>query len=87
MEWKVVCLGYHANKSPGPDLIHPRILYELRNEIGYPLMRIFNCSLDTKVLPTEWKTANVSAIFKKGKKCEVNDYSPVSLTCIVCKVL
>jgi len=27
----------NVNKSPGPDLIHPRILYEIRNEIGYPV--------------------------------------------------
>jgi len=50
-------------------------------------MKIFNCSLDKKDLPTEWKTVNVSAIFKKGKKCKVNNYRPVSLTCVVCKLL
>jgi len=38
-------------------------------------------------LPTQWKTANVSAIYKKGKKSEVNNYRPVSLTCITCKLL
>ena len=66
----------NVNKSPGPDLIPPRILYELRNEIGYPLMRIFNCSLDTKVLPTDWKTANVSAIFKKASVIRTNSRKP-----------
>jgi len=34
--------------NKGPGLIHSRILYELRNEIRYPLMTIFNCSLATK---------------------------------------
>jgi len=61
-------LNLNFNKSPGPDLIHPRILCELRNEIGYPLMKIFNCSLVTKVLSTEWKSANVSAVFNIGNK-------------------
>ena len=25
------------SKSPGPDLLHPRVLYEVRHEIVYPL--------------------------------------------------
>ena len=32
-------------------------------------------------------TAYVSAIFKKGCKSEASNYRPVSLTCIVCKLL
>ena len=33
-----------------------------------------------------WKRANVSPIFKKGKKQLASNYRPVSLTCILCKV-
>ena len=40
-----------------------------------------------KELPGEWRHANVSVIYKKGKKSVPNNYRPVSLTCIVCKVL
>jgi len=36
-------------KSPGPHCIYPRILYELRYNISYPLMLIFNCSLRNNV--------------------------------------
>ena len=28
------------DKSAGPDQIHPRVLYELRNEIAFPLKHI-----------------------------------------------
>jgi len=37
----------HINvyKSPGPDEIHPRILYETRNIITAPLKKIFETSL------------------------------------------
>ena len=28
-------------KSAGPDQIHPRVLYELRNEIAFPVKLIF----------------------------------------------
>ena len=40
-----------------------------------------------KKLPVEWKHANVSAIFKKGKRTAPQNYRPVSLTSVVCKVL
>ena len=36
---KLVNLDIH--KSAGPDQIHPRVLYELRNEIAFPLKLIF----------------------------------------------
>ena len=37
-------------------------------------------------IPKEWKQANVVPVFKKGSKCKVDNYRPISLTCIVMKV-
>jgi len=48
--------------------------------------KFFNDLFESKVLPLGWKEANVVPIFKKGKKCELNNYRPVSLTCTVCKI-
>jgi hypothetical protein len=50
-------------------------------------MKIYNCSLTDKTMPIDWKLANIGAIYKKGKKSEVNNYRPVSLTSVVCKLL
>ena len=77
----------NINKSSSPDNLHPRILYEVRNEISYPLKLIFECSFRNKQLPENWKSANISAIFKKGKRSEVGNYRPISLTSIVCKIM
>jgi Reverse transcriptase (RNA-dependent DNA polymerase) len=77
----------NKSKSPGPDAIHPRILYELKNELIYPLFKIFNLSLTTGELPMDWKRADITAIYKKGKKSDVSNYRPISLTCIVCKIM
>jgi len=77
----------NVNKSSGPDGIHPRLLHETRNEIVNPLKLIFECSFKTKKLPLDWRVANISAIFKKGKKSEVGNYRPVSLTSVVCKIM
>ena len=34
---KPVLNKLNVNKSEGPDLIHPRTIYEIRHEIAYPL--------------------------------------------------
>ena len=75
------------NKSPGPDQLHPRILYETRDVITYPLFLIFNKSLETGRLPQDWKLAEVTAIYKKGPKHDRSNYRPISLTSVCCKIL
>ena len=51
------------------------------------LQLIFQRSLDTGKLPDICKEANVSQIFKKGEKSDPSNYRPISLTCVLCKVL
>jgi hypothetical protein len=75
------------NTSPGPDKLHSRILYELRDEIAYPLSIIFNKSITSGLLPTEWKTAEVTALHKKGSRSELGNYRPISLTSVPCKIM
>ena len=79
--------GLKEDKSPDPDRIHPRVLKELSFTISKPLCIIFNQSLGSKTVPTSWKEAQISAIFKKGKKCQAGNYRPVSLTSVLCKVM
>jgi len=74
-------------KSAGPDNLFPRILYEIRNEIAFPLLKIFELSLSANQIPDDWKNAIIAPIFKKGDKHAAKNYRPVSLTCIVCKIL
>ena len=38
-------------------------------------------------LPSDWKTAVVSPIWKKGCRTLASNYRPISLTSVVCKVL
>ena len=41
-------------------------------------------SLEEGIVPSEWKEANITPLFKKGSR---NNYRPVSLTSVVCKLL
>jgi hypothetical protein len=60
----------------------------LRNvpEFDVPLAKMFTDSLNTGVVPTDWKSANVVPIFKSGSRSSCNNYRPVSLTSQVCKL-
>ena len=48
---------------------------------------IFNELLSSRTLPKTWKLANMVTIFKKGCKSKPENYKPVSLTSIGCKVM
>ena len=77
----------NAHKAAGPDDISPRILKELATTIAPILTVIFNRSYETGEVPMMWRRANVVPIYKKGAKCDPANYRPISLTCIVCKLM
>ena len=75
------------NKSPGVDGIPPKLLMETVQQISIPLARVFNLSLKEGVVPFEWKEANIIPLFKKGSRNKSENYRPVSLTSVICKLL
>ena len=80
-------LDLNTNKACGPDVITARMLRESASTIAPSLSRIFNISLKLGKLPSEWKSANITPVFKKGVKETVTNYRPISLTCLVVEVL
>ena len=77
----------NVSKAPGPDKISPRILKETKHQISKPLSVLFNKSLTVGKVPSDWKCANVTPIFKKGDKSQPGNYRPISLTSVVCKLM
>ena len=51
-----------------------------------PLAQLYKHSWGSGVVPEDWKRANVVPIFKKGRKEDLGNYRPVSLTSILGKL-
>ena len=75
------------NKSFGPDEIHPALLKELVNHVSGPITLIFKKSLEEGVVPKDWKMAHITAVYKKLDRSKAENYRPISLTSVVCKML
>ena len=74
-------------KAPGSDGLHPYLLKECAMNLARPLSMIFQRSFDTGDVPSDWKHADVSPIFKKGSRTDPGNYRPVSLTSLPCKIM
>ena len=79
--------GLNPHKAAGPDKFKPIVLQTLHKELAPILQLMYQKSLDTGKLPSIWKDANVSPIFKKRDKTDPANYRPIFLTCVLCKVL
>ena len=77
----------NLGKTPGPDKWHPLRLKGIADLISLPLSILFQKSLNEGILPTEWLKACITAIHKKGDKGTADNYRPVSMTSIICKLM
>lgn len=67
-------------KSMGPDRIHSRALGHLVDVIAKPFSIIFKRSWRTGEVCEDWKKADVTPVFRKGKKEDLGNYKAVRLT-------
>ena len=76
----------NANKSPGPDNFHPKLLKLCSKSLSIPFKLLFDNTIHEGCIPSDWKQAEVRPIFKKGDKTNPGNYRPVSLTSVICKL-
>ena len=77
----------NPGKAAGPDNLTSRILKELHSEVTPTLTDIYNSSLRKGKVLDDWRNASVSPVYKKGANTKAENYCPISLTCICCKVM
>ena len=70
----------NSRKTCGPDMIPARILKDLAEEVAPLLTCIFQRSFDCGEVPEDWRSANITPVFKKGDRFKASNYRPVSLT-------
>ena len=76
-----------VKKAYGPDGISGAILKHCANVSAMYLKCIFEQSLDTGEVPCDWCQAIVHPVFKGGNSKRPENYRPISLTCICCKMM
>ena len=79
--------GLKQSKSVGVDRIGSKMLIELADVIADIVSCLFRKSLSSGDIPDDWKSDNVTAIFKKPFKYSPGNYRPVSLIVQLCKVM
>ena len=76
-----------TNKAIGLDNISARLLKDSASAISKSLTKLFNQSLVTRTFPSLWKFGKVSALFKKGDRCDPNNYRPITVLPTLSKIL
>ena len=54
--------------------------------IGPHLLHVVNNSLATGLVPSEWKSATVLPLFKKGDRAKPDNYRPISILSVAGKL-
>ena len=74
------------DSAPGPDEIPAILLKRCATSLSVPICLMWSESMSSGIVPSFYKTSYVSPLFKKGSRCEAENYRPVTLTSHVVKV-
>ena len=73
-------------KSAGFDKISVKLMQAAGKIILKSLKKIFNLSLNTGILPDDWKIARVTQIYKSESRTDCGNYRPISIISNVAQV-
>jgi len=78
---------FKVRKYMEPEVIYPRVLRELEDEVAVPLSVMLERSWQFGEVPTDWKRRHVVPSFKKGKEEDSENYSLVNLYSVPGKIM
>lgn len=73
-------------KTTGDDNIPAYIFKGCTDFLVEPLVHIFNLAINSNIFPDDLKTGVITPIFKKGDKCSVENYRPISILNSLAKI-
>jgi hypothetical protein len=83
-DFKINSTGVHKllknlkpHKATGPDSIPSFILKAAADQLAPILTELYQTSLNTEVVPQDWKAAHVVPLFKKDERHLASNYRPV----------
>ena len=74
-------------KSAGLDDINPKILNFCALSLLQPVCHLFSVSISTSKHPIQWRSHCIIPIHKSGDKSLICNYHPISLLCVLSRVL
>ena len=76
------------HSSPGEDRVSYEMLHHLSKRSTAALLSLYNKVWQEGVFPKVWKRSIIKPVLKPGKSQEkVSSYRPISLTCVIGKVM
>lgn len=75
------------SSSCGTDQLTTRLVKALKETIAEPLAILINKSFLEGVFPDVFKISKITPIYKKGDKCQFDNYRPIALLSVVSKVV
>ena len=73
--------------SSGPDGLPPTLFKHLKYVLCRPLTTLFNQLICVGEVPLAWKGVFIVPVYKKGVVSNVHNYRPISLTCVISKIM
>ncbi len=76
-----------SSKATGLDKISAKLLQDASSVITKPITYLINLTISSGEIPSQWKEAKVTPIFKAGKKDDENNYCPIEVLPLVFKIM
>ena len=73
-------------KSTGPDLLTNEMLFNAKDYLAPIFLNIFQFIFRNHIFPSDWTKSIILPIHKKGDMTVCNNYRPITLSSLFCKV-